>query len=159
MKINSVQDIKDVFNRVSDIYSLIDAIMAQEGVEQGVITLQHEQLQAGKDAEGQTLETLASPQGKVYSLYTIQIKEAKGQLTEKVTLYDTGDFYNSMRLVITEQSYVITAEFRKEDGNIKENFSNEYEILGLQEENLELLRWRIIYPNLANMLRERLGLQ
>lgn len=54
-----------------------------------VIDMNTEQLYAGVNSEGVSLESIGGP----YSPVTVEIKKSKGQPTDRVTLKDTGDFY------------------------------------------------------------------
>jgi hypothetical protein len=55
----------------------------------------------GKDMEGNSLGA--------YAQKTIQIKLAKGQPTNRVTLKDEGDFHKSFQLVINEKGFEVIA--------------------------------------------------
>ena len=56
-----------------------------------LIDMNLEQLYAGLNSKGQSLESIGGP----YSPSTIQIKMAKGQPIDRVTLRDEGDFYEA----------------------------------------------------------------
>lgn len=55
----------------------------------------------GQDKLGRELDSI----GGGYSPYTIQIKQQKGQPYDRVTLKDTGDFYNSF-MVLSHDTYI-----------------------------------------------------
>ncbi|NQU52439.1 MAG: hypothetical protein HQ522_07855 [Bacteroidetes bacterium] len=86
-----------------------------------------------------------------YSEVTIEIKQAKGQPTGRVTLRDEGDFEKSFFIDIKEDSFEIKAS----DGKTEMlTMSYGSEILGLTDENLiELVRVYIL-PVLLKKLRE-----
>lgn len=88
----------------------------------------------GIDSLGRRLEDI----GGSYSPYTINIKLSKGQPTDRVTLKDTGAFYDSFELKSGLTFIEITANPYKEDGK---NLVNEWGgyILGLTTENKEWL--------------------
>lgn len=59
------------------------------------VELQQEQLYAGKLSDGTEIERIGATY-KGYAPTTIQIKERKGQPTDRITLKDTGDFYSQV---------------------------------------------------------------
>lgn len=70
-----------------------------------------------------------------YSPYTVAIKQEKGQRYDHVTLNDTGEFYDSFRVVRVGTSIKITAETMKEDNDLIQVWGKD--ILGLTDENLQ----------------------
>ena len=59
------------------------------------VELQQGQLYAGKQSDGTDIERIGvAYQG--YAPTTIQIKQRKGQPTDRITLKDTGDFYSQI---------------------------------------------------------------
>lgn len=44
-----------------------------------------------------------------YKDITIEIKKLKGQVTDRVTLYSTGDFYRGLQTTITQNSVITTS--------------------------------------------------
>lgn len=80
-----------------------------------------------------------------YSPYTIEIKEAKGQPTNRVTLRDEGDFESSFFLQVNDKQFEIKASDFKTEELIKKYGR---QILGLTDENIASLIWEYIYPDL-----------
>ena len=72
-----------------------------------------------------------------YSDNTIQIKAFNGQPVDRVTLYDTGEFYESFIVIANQKGFKITADPIKEDNNLFEDWGKN--IVGLTKENEELL--------------------
>ena len=72
-----------------------------------------------------------------YSDNTIQIKAFNGQPVDRVTLYDTGEFYESFVVIANQKGFKITADPIKEDNNLFEDWGKN--IVGLTKENEELL--------------------
>lgn len=138
-----------------DILSLLDEVFKQSDVKKTMIEFNQDQLQEGKDALGQIITTIG---GSPYRLYTIHIKKKKGQPTNKVTLYDTGEFYKTFKVKINSNSYEIIADFDKQDGSILDNFSSKFDFLGLDDESLNELAFEVIYPKLSAILRKKLGI-
>lgn len=104
-----------------------------------------EQLFRGKDSEGQTITPAYRP-------LTIQIKSAKGQPTDRVTLKDTGAFHRSIEVEFRDDQFAIVATDRK-----VRKLEGKYgtKILGLnddgQQELIDMIR-----PDLIEALREQL---
>lgn len=80
-----------------------------------------------------------------YSPMTIEIKEVKGQPTNRVTLRDEGDFESSFFLEINDRQFEIKAADWKTEELIKRYGR---QILGLTDENIQELIWGLIYPDL-----------
>lgn len=80
-----------------------------------------------------------------YSPLTIAIKEEKGQPTNRVTLRDEGDFESSFYLEVGEKQFEIKASDFKTEDLIKKYGR---QILGLTNENIGVLIWQYVYPDL-----------
>ena len=85
----------------------------------------------GIDSKGKTLGE--------YSTYTKAIKQKKGQITDHITLKDTGEFYNSFKVKFnsSDSSLQITANPIKEDTNLFKEFG--IDIVGLTEDSMSLV--------------------
>lgn len=106
----------------------------------------------GVDSTGRNLEDI----GGFYSFETVEIKREKGQPTDRVTLNDTGDFYNSFRVFFNNSGFVITADTIKDTDNLIERWGAD--ILGLTDESLSLLREKgkqIIIPYVRKKILTR----
>lgn len=88
-----------------------------------------------------------------YSPVTIEIKKAKGQPTNRVTLRDEGDFESSFFLEVGQNQFEIKASDWKTEDLIKKYGR---QILGLTNENIEKLIWDFIYPDLLSKLKNEL---
>lgn len=88
-----------------------------------------------------------------YSPITIQIKEAKGQPTNRVTLRDEGDFESSFFLEVGDKQFEIKASDYKTEELIKKYGR---QILGLTDENIAILIWQYIYPDLITETKKRI---
>ena len=80
-----------------------------------------------------------------YSPVTIAIKEAKGQPTNRVTLRDEGAFESSFYLEVGDKQFEIKASDFKTEDLIKKYGR---QILGLTDENISILIWKYIFPDL-----------
>ena len=56
-----------------------------------------------------------------YSDLTISIKKEKGQPTDRVTLYDTGDYFRSMRTDVSANAVITTASDEKAE-NLRKKY-------------------------------------
>lgn len=120
----------------------LESILALEGKEDEIIeeitnqpetqdflikALQDQLFETGADGNGESL-------GK-YSFFTAQIKRAKGQPTDRITLVDTGDFYESYFIDAFKGGFIIDADGEKEDSNLFDRYGDD--ILKPDEETLE----------------------
>jgi hypothetical protein len=80
-----------------------------------------------------------------YSPVTIEIKKALGQPTNRVTLRDEGDFESSFFLEVGDKQFEIKASDFKTEDLIKKYG---HQILGLTKENIAVLIWQYIFPDL-----------
>lgn len=87
----------------------------------------------GINWKGQKLSDI----GGEYAPYTIEQKEKKGQPTDRITLNDTGDFYDSFRVTFIGGDFLITANPYKGDTNLFKEWG--LEIVGLTDENMDLV--------------------
>lgn len=88
----------------------------------------------GVNSDGIRLDSI----GGSYASSTIAIKESKGQPTDRVTLRDSGDFYNSWIVFLNDDyDLEINADPIKETGNLFNRWGKE--IVGLTDENLVLV--------------------
>lgn len=111
----------------------------------------------GVDAFGNRLITdFAKSQGsRSYSKNTKTIKKAKGQNYSNVTLKDTGTFYNSFQMVLSNTFYSLKANFNKDNNNIFANFQDSYDnfekfqnaILNLNDAEMKLFINELFLPN------------
>ena len=73
----------------------------------------------------------------LYSEITISIKRSKGQPTDRVTLKDTGDFYDTFKVDVREGEIVITANTIKDQDDLIQKYGSD--IIGLTDDNLQKL--------------------
>lgn len=88
-----------------------------------------------------------------YRPLTIEIKTAKGQPTDRVTLRDEGDFHESMFIEIGDKGFEIKASDFKTEHLIAKYGR---QILGLTDENLKKLIWEYIYPDLLEIAKNKI---
>jgi hypothetical protein len=88
-----------------------------------------------------------------YSQFTIEKKRKKGQPTDRVTLFDTGEFYKSFRLTVHSTYMQISADGQKDESNLFDDFGND--IVGLTEESISLIKSKIL-PDVQKYINRRL---
>jgi len=89
-----------------------------------------------------------------YSPFTVEIKQLKGQPTDRVTLRDEGDYHASFYIKIGSDHFEIKASDSK-----AQKLSREFgeEIMHLTDKNLDEVIRGFIYPELVENLRLRLA--
>lgn len=85
----------------------------------------------GIDSKGRSLDSI----GGSYSPVTIEIKRSKGQRTDHITLKDTGDFYNTWDVIVSNDGFEPTADPIKDDTNLFDEWGDD--ITGLTDESLD----------------------
>ena len=107
--------------------------------------LQEDQLfKQGVDGDGEVIG--------LYSRMTEIISKGRKKAGDKFTLFDTGDFYKSMEIIVVSDSFIIDAETEKMED--KRWYSEE--ILNLTDENFIKLSQEI-KENYREYVRRRLG--
>ncbi len=91
--------------------------------------------QQGIDSNGISLKEYSKNFG--YSNNTKAIKEEKGQPTDRITLKDTGEFYESFYVKLFGTDLMIFANPLKDDTNLYDEWGND--IVGLTEESIDTL--------------------
>ena len=90
-----------------------------------------------------------------YSPFTVELKKAKGQPTNRITLKDTGDFYKTFKVEVKDDSFFINANPIKEDTNLFDDFGSE--IVGLTEDNQKKIS-KTILDNTIKYIRKQLAI-
>ena len=109
---------------------LLKSALEEPLIESQIIDLNQKQLyEQGVESDG-------TPTGD-YSLRTVNEKISAGEPYDHVTLKDTGDFYDSMKVELTDNSAVITGDMQKPDRDLEEGWPK---ALGLTEESLNEIK-------------------
>lgn len=95
--------------------------------ERAIVDLNRQQMYAGNDAN----DKFITPE---YTDYTVEKKIEKGQPFDRVTLYDEGDFYQSMFLQPFGSEFEVQATDYK-TGALKEKYGEN--ILGISDGKLD----------------------
>lgn len=123
-----------------DVISIILDLLESEKFNEWIFEKIRDRLYyTGKDVDGNELQTdISRLEGfdPHYARFTVLVKQGlkeridgrrKGdERTENVTLYDTGDFYQSFAIEVRDTFAEITADFIKNDGHLQENFEFTY---------------------------------
>lgn len=102
----------------------------------------------GIDAKGERIGS--------YSAKTKAIKDANGEISDHVTLLDTGKFYESFRVFLQGSDLIISADTIKDTDDLI--FKYGQDILGLNEDSLEKLRLKaklILIPYVKGIILRR----
>lgn len=105
-----------------------------------VAELNREQLLNGVDAEGNFLSDI----GGGYSDLTLELHPEKTRF--KITLFDTGEYHQSIRARVTPDGYIIEGDHFKEDFGHVTDLTERWgqDIEGLNEESLLKLAEEIL---------------
>lgn len=102
----------------------------------------------GIDAKGERIGS--------YSPKTKAIKDANGEISDHVTLLDTGKFYESFRVFLQGSDLIISSDTIKDTDDLI--FKYGQDILGLNEDSLEKLRLKaklILIPYVKGIILRR----
>jgi hypothetical protein len=105
--------------------------------------IKNDQLSKGIDADGDTIG--------LYSYWTEIISEGRKEEGTPYNLYDTGAFYNSLRIIISGLSFIVEGNGQKDDENLFVKYGDN--IVGLTNESLEKLAQELL-PKYINYVRE-----
>ena len=121
----------------------------------------------GETATGKKLKTdLANSMGYggnlgFYSAKTESIKADKKQPVNRVTLYDTGEFYDTFKAEFKNGSLGLSADFRDIYDNFLESYSSENDfqedILDITDEEKEQL-FEVMYPYIKEITLQWLAI-
>ena len=131
------QPIRKILNLIIsiDVDQLAFEIAQQDSLQDLVIELntRKQLFDKGEDSTGRTLESI----GGAYSPFTVRVKQAKGQPTNRVTLFDTGEFYASFVVKPFKGGFTIDADPNKDETDLFDEWGDE--IVGLNDENLQTI--------------------
>lgn len=134
-----IKQLPDTVNRlIGDIFRDFEAEIVE-------LNTQSQLFEKGINADSVSIKSY-----RPYRPLTIQLKKLKGQPTDRVTLRDDGDFYNSVFLNIGKSDVFFDATDSKTEDLI-EKYGED--ILGLTLENVEIVRKDIVLPELIRRLR------
>ena len=118
----------------TQIQAVLVKILKQKATQKFIINL-NTRVQLYQEGEN-SLGVKLSQVGGEYTSLTKSIKKRKGQPTNRVTLYDTGDFYGSFDVTAERNAdFVIDSDPMKGKHNLFERWGEDVE--GLNEENMQ----------------------
>lgn len=144
-------------SKESELVKIIEQIFTEDVVHDYIINANQRQLsEKGEDKTGKKLQTYkAAKYGTPYTPFTIATKKAFGQgigrITDHVTLFQTGAFYRSMKVVNKKMEAVISGNTSKFEENIDVEG-----IMGLNDEHMNTLVNMIILPRFLQRLKVKL---
>lgn len=105
----------------------------------------------GRDAEGKLLSSI----GGKYSPFTLAEKEGNRPVNSPslIDLFDTGAFYDSFKIVVQNDGFVIEANTIKGGDDLQDRWGSE--LLGLTDDSIDFLR-PTIAPDVVEYTREEL---
>ena len=88
--------------------------------------------QQGVDVDGKKMQSYKAQGSNVYSNYTIRLKEEKGQVTDRVTMRDTGKLYSTFDTKVVKGELILMADTIKEGDDLQDSFG---QFIGLDTES------------------------
>lgn len=132
-----VKDIEKVlYPTLKDVFIRYDNVIKQTNTQEQLFTL-------GQDAKAQSLGS--------YAESTKRIKIRKRQPIDRVTLKDTGDFYDSITVTATDKEVIIETSIEYAQFLVKRYGK---EILGVQDMFLKDFYDKYIVPELENEINK-----
>ncbi len=120
------------FAKISESYSgvnfnkIFQKIFSKEKIEKYIVeNIAKDLYNSGITGDGKILQTDTAKRqglGLPYSKFTTKLKADKNHPTNRVTLYDTGEFDYSMNVYAGNLYAEVKADFQKDNGNIYDNF-------------------------------------
>lgn len=125
------------------------ALLKDKELQDFIVQMNTEQLFEGINAESESLADI----GGEYREKTKRIKEKKGQPIDRVTLFDTGEFYESFFVKAGKDAFSIIADTIKEDEDLQLRWGSE--LLGLTDFSKDQLILKMI-PLIRLYVKEKL---
>lgn len=137
-----------------DMKQLLRLLFLDADIQELVIELntQNQLFEKGIDSEGVSLDSI----GGGYAPATVFIKtneRTPSQPVDRITLKDTGEFYESFRVLPQSDGILITAETLKDGKDLQIRWGAD--ILGLTEESKKMLIFNLI-PLLINEAKKKI---
>lgn len=137
--------------------SFFSKIWKSKSVQDYIELLNKEQLRRSEDSKGVQL-SYKDAKGNIrtgYSPLTAKLSKGRKKIGQPFNLFDTGEFYRSIKASPELKGVDIDADFIKEDTNLADKFGKD--IIGLTDENLQKLQ-EFIKPIVILNLKKELGL-
>ena len=151
--VESFSDYKKVFD--VDISELIYQILLMPDVQKDIIEFNQSQLTDGVDSNEEKIITISAEEqglGNVYSVFTIAERKAEGLQTNNVDLNFTGEFWSTFTVKVTKTTFEVIANFSSPGEDIRDNFDDNFDFLGLTDNSLESFTWLTVFEKLKILL-------
>lgn len=116
-----------------------------------IAQLNRDRLMEGKAPDGSDISPFYAP-------YTIAYKRQRGGITDRVTLYDYGDFHASLRVVFGADEFTIEST----DGDVSkvDYLLNHYlgEVLGFSQDDLDYIAEFLVAEPLSKRVHDYIKL-
>jgi hypothetical protein len=111
----------------------------------------------GIKSDGSSLPTYSKATGAIAynKVYTFEGNTSTKAFGEPFTLFDTGDFYKSFRLIQKQNGFIIYADDEKEGDTLQNMYGGSAKILGLTDESISKLTEEI-KPYLLQEIRRQI---
>ena len=103
----------------------------------------------GIDSTGKELSAI----GGGYSDFTVEVKKETGLPFDRITLYQTGDFYKSWDFVQKKDGFVLSANTIKDGQDLLDDWGKN--IIGLTDESIKKLGIKML-PEVINYIVQQL---
>lgn len=139
--------LEDMASALSGLEGLIPGWVRDEceGAADEIAQLNRDRLMAGKAPDGSGITPFYSP-------YTLAYKRRRGGITDRVTLYDYGEFHASLRVVFGGEEFFVEST----DGDARKvDFLLEHylgEVLGFSQDDLEYISAFIVAEPVSKKL-------
>ena len=134
------EGVTKLFNamKLLDDTKILNIILSDKDLQAFIIDLNTDKqlFKKGVDSLGVTLgqyagTTIEGVEGKFLG------KKEKGQPFAFITLKDTGDFYKTWEFKVNNGGFILTADPKKEDGNLFDDFGEK--VVGLTKDHLQIV--------------------
>lgn len=116
-----------------DEQALINSILKDKKFQKFILDLNKDQLAAGIDSLGVQL----SKTGGAYSDLTLSLADPPKKSRTQVDLHDTGDYYDSFKVSLSNVLLTIGSNPIKDGDNLEDRYGKDLE--GLTSENLQIV--------------------
>ena len=123
-------ELSQAFNKI-DVKQVLKMVLQDEKIQSTIKDIiKNRIINTGIAGDNTKLRTDRAESGEFYNSFTIFWKEeksfGKGSITDHVTLYQGGQFWDSLKVEILDNSFKTDADFEKKDGHMFKNFQNQY---------------------------------
>jgi hypothetical protein len=131
----------------------VEVLVQKHGlfIEQAIRTRLYDK---GTYADGKQIKTYRAQGSDVYSPFTIQLKKQEGQPTDRVTLKNEGELYESFNVKTESSGFAVEFEDDKEDGKVSDNIPDMDRAIELGGDGLKDLQSLIIKDLQDDFIKE-----